>query len=1116
MTYPTITELEQVLQHHGDDLYRLALLLAPDHTHASNALVRAIQRLASTPGGTPDERALVDALLAVLPQEPRRRATRLPSWALHPEPRSADARLLAAIARLPRDQRLALGLTVLGLLTSHEPPAAGRDPSSDLQAARRDALLALAAPAGFEQLTGQLMDEEAPEECRKARAALLLDDPALHLDPALRGHLALCSACRAISHAWQQLSLRIEDTLRGVFRDTHLPTELNARIRVTLAPKQTSPIRALLESPWPRRAILPLIIIALIAVLVAPRPAPETASPVETAGTFDSHALVERAAASLYAPRGDGVWHERYAVRWGFADGSYAPLVGEIWRDSGIARKRVQLTHESGGGPYEFALADGVQHLWYGVTSVYGASLYPLALDWSRTRVHLLVDPAKQAQVIDAQFENGAWGLPAAYLRQARDASLQSWGRQNSVDGTPLAVIGFRGESLLALPADTAGGAGADVTILLFIAAGDGRLWEVRELIGPPGGDQVSRTTWRFLGAEQIERRVDIERTFNLAYAWNGTGGFNLLEDQLVEPALPLLDPEKVLSPAQALDRSVIQVAFPSVIPDDTTAAALILGDQAPEATLVYIGADRRLALQTLEDSIANQARFSTEGGAEQVSINGRTALLRPTPARGYEALITPAPVTRNDLLLYVSARGYSRDELIATLGSLEPLSVDLYRAQSQLFAGRQHDQATLDALLGALQSIPTLQPEAVQYTVARTYARQQRDPDTLADPYHRIPYGGRPEELIQEVWARQVAESSLAESIITLSDGAGRVYDSHYSSPVDGWSYKEPENTLTLLPPNGAVPPSKPELALLRMLSCSNTRSEPLAEGGLMLISTESDWQTASCQWPEYIELLRSQQIPRWMTAASEMMQPDQGPYLADVITESLTTRIFLNPEGRPSRVETRAGESLDGVLLESWELVSDEQLAGQSFLAVTPPQALIEVNLRSFRSGNQPFSIGMESHTISDSLRLMNTPLFEPPERDQLAGRYSVAQVQGTYGRFTDLRLFEEAVWRGLAVQYEIILGSPAISERARAPRMMIYQGPADTFGALLRSRAVWQHSEQITLMVAGRGLPAWQVLSTSGTWTLVEIDGTLLAFQLDSPEHYALVEQLQQVNP
>src|SRR5262245_52367873 len=64
--------IERAIQRHGDDLYRLALLLTPGE-HAASAVLRdAAPRLAAAPADDLQEPDLVRALIAALPAERRR------------------------------------------------------------------------------------------------------------------------------------------------------------------------------------------------------------------------------------------------------------------------------------------------------------------------------------------------------------------------------------------------------------------------------------------------------------------------------------------------------------------------------------------------------------------------------------------------------------------------------------------------------------------------------------------------------------------------------------------------------------------------------------------------------------------------------------------------------------------------------------------------------------------------------------------------------------------------------------------------------------------------------------------------------------------------------------
>src|SRR5262245_43575589 len=187
-----------------------------------------MRRLIASAPEAIEESALIGALIEALPQErPRRvRAPRLPAWAHPPAARAAQAPLLAALARLPRRQRLALGLM---LLRAIEPAQAAALLGTDEETAHgivRDALLALAPQAAPDLAPSDLESANAPEACRPPRAALALGGATLHSDPAIRGHLALCASCRTAEQAWLRITAAVEEALRGALRDIRLPGDL--------------------------------------------------------------------------------------------------------------------------------------------------------------------------------------------------------------------------------------------------------------------------------------------------------------------------------------------------------------------------------------------------------------------------------------------------------------------------------------------------------------------------------------------------------------------------------------------------------------------------------------------------------------------------------------------------------------------------------------------------------------------------------------------------------------------------------------------------------------------------------------------------------------------------
>ncbi|MEP7188270.1 MAG: hypothetical protein ABI901_03640, partial [Roseiflexaceae bacterium] len=591
MSSTNTNQLDRTLLRSGDDLYRLALLLSADEAGASQALIKATRRLALS-GTTPEQPALIAALLQSLPPERKRlRQRRLQAWTRPRAATAARADLLAALAGLPRAQRFALGLTMLrsfestqavelfgdqsrGVPSDAEESGLARSleqaEADSIRTVARDALLTL-APIAIPTVSPTLLDSaSAPEDCRPTRTALALNDPALHHDAALRGHLALCSACRAAEHAWHSLSIAVEEALRGALRDTRLPPTLADQLQIAMQPAPPAGW-ALLASPRARLALVALPVLALVAFLVWPRgvPTTPTASAPPLAQAPEARELVQRARAQLYLPpAGQGVWHSRYEVQWAFADDSTALLAGDAWVDPASGRHRIQLVHHSGGGPYEFELADGVGSASYAVSSIYQSSLYPLSYNLLN-RVKVAATPEQQNSMLAARFESGAWGIAGNYLRQAETAELRTWGRQRATDGALLDLVSFAGISPLALPADAPNATTSRVTVLLAIDEASGRLREVRELIGPTGSEQTTRITWRQVSEERIESDQAIRHVFDPLEAWNGVGDFTAI-GKLVDPALPLTRSVDVTALVSAYQLGWTGLWMPASLPPGT------------------------------------------------------------------------------------------------------------------------------------------------------------------------------------------------------------------------------------------------------------------------------------------------------------------------------------------------------------------------------------------------------------------------------------------------------------------------------------------------------------------------------------------------------------------
>lgn len=1112
----TLTDLEQALQRYGDELYRLALLLAPDEAGAAALLIRTAHSLAARPVARFDEPTLFAALADAMPPERRRR--RLPSWARPPVAAPDSGPLLAQIARLPDLPRLALGLAMLpGGDPEHVAPAFAGD-MGQARAAIRDALLALAPVALPDHDPSDFDSEEAPAGCQPIRAALALASGRVHDDPALRGHLALCDGCRAVERAWQDLYGEVEQALRSALRELRMPAGLASRLRAALGPQPPITAQALLADTRTRLGLVALAVFLVIALLVLPGRSFVNTGSGAPAAPASPRELLSRAASALYAPPpGSGVWHGRWEMRWAFPGGNYAPLVGDLWIDTTTGRHRVQLVHQAGGGPYEFELADGVPGLWYATSEIYGSSLYPLVFDKDYTRVHIPLSDAEQRRMLQERLNSGAWGLAAIYLRQAESApELRGWGRQQLPDGTMVEVIGFRGVSPLALPPDAPDAISSRATILLMIEPQSGVLREVRELLGPEDGEQSGRVTWRFVRGEWVGSSAEVVRIFDRAQAWNGIGAF-AEQESVADPALPLIQASAITPLARGITQPLW---MPTSVPTNTLRAALVdrnwRGQQLQDLsqgglTSFYIGAGRRLAIWTQTGA----ADRDLPPASERVVVNGKPFGLQPSAAQGYRATLLHQDGNGGaPTVTWISAFGYTRAELLDLLSSIDQSSVAAYYAQAHIFAGpAPSDPAAFEALLQALRP-GQLPPGTTRHYIEQVFARQKDAPDPLHDPYHLPPYHGWPAQVTIENWARTNAVSGTQELVATTHDGDGAILAKQYLGSSQVWYYDAKTSVVTRFRPDSIGPENRTNselLTILRTIDCGNGRLSTLPDGTRAVSSSiVLSGSAGACGNIRYEDLLAQQ--------AQDPLRAD-APYLQEA-DPRFTTWIYLGADGRATQIEVRSGANRAGVLIESWKLMSDEylpeaQVPAGAFDASLPQAQMIGDYTGATQAGRgRP---GLTSITLLDALKQMPTPVFIIPndaqsELNEITSNFTSAADFLDFGNLSGSE--SGLLWRGILVQF-----SYSISNGVQYEPMQAYEGPAEQFGAYLRARVPsWQQSDPIQLTIDGRTLSGWRLnrdLVEQAQWVAVEVDGTLLLIDASTPAQNAAIGRLHRVD-
>ncbi|MCS7290818.1 MAG: hypothetical protein NZ699_16985 [Roseiflexus sp.] len=682
-----MSSFEHIIHRHGDDLYRLAILLTLDPAAAS-ALVRRVAR--SFRDRHPAD--ALDVAQAMLEHARTRRnllrRSVLPGWTTVLAVKPEDAPLLAAIARLPDALRFALGMAVI-----HSFDAENRSSHTivgqEWRALMRDALLLL-APAVDPAINLSLFDlDRAPKECRTICTVLTLNPKAASDRSEVRGHLALCETCRQAARDWRGVAMRVEEALRDALRPVRLPADVAAQAIAAARPDTRFPVHRMLESGWLHRALLPLAVLFLIALIVWPRGNIEE-SPMPAAPAYSLRELLERAEQTLYTPSpGEGGWQGEYLIRWTFVDQTYANLRGNLWIDRETGQHRIQLVHQQGGAPYEFQLADSRGRAWYAVAPAYSATLgLPFEGEGSRG-IRVDVDADTRQRLLRARLNSGAWATPRLYLAQARTAEVQSWGRRQLDDGAQVEVIGFRGVSLLGFPPDALNAGDTSATILLTIDTATGALREIRELIGPPEGEQASRTVWTFDGGREVDPREEA-RIFGIAFAWNGRGTF-IEQDKVVFPSIPLVPSAAVISLEQAM-REMIALPDP---PPDTVEAILtrhtLLSDDETWYTgdgyiAIYAGSGRRLIIRAQPATSALSLDEFIAAGAEQTRAGPYEVWLRPGMRWNYQAMIVDGRSPLWGSVARIEAQGYMRTELLTVLASLDVMTPQRYEKQRAFF----------------------------------------------------------------------------------------------------------------------------------------------------------------------------------------------------------------------------------------------------------------------------------------------------------------------------------------------------------------------------------------------------------------------------------------------
>lgn len=658
------TPAEQLFIVYGDELYRYTLALVGSERQA----LILLRRLAADPPATlPDLPLLLQRLLQIA-----RRTGPVPIRRWWPQPTPELTFGPFALQSLPIEQRaLLLALLLFGFQSEQLATLLATTPEL-ARVTLIDAVRRLGPAAGL-----TLTDQVSDEQCSSIRALLVDQNLGLRQSGAVRGHIAVCSHCRAFDHAWIGITQAVEAALRAVVRERSMPASLVAQLSQARSTGSRLPLL--------RIALVPLVVLGLIAMLIIPDRSRESVrmGALATSEPIAPRELIDQALARhMRPPERDGIWYGRYETLWYFSDDLYAPLLAEIWLDPLLpGRHRLQLSHRDGGAPYELQVGDGIRRLSYALDATYAPSIYgalpvrarpgsPALLDQS-------LDAAAQQRARDERLRSGPWMLAPNYLQQARMATdLRLLGRQREGQRT-VQILSFSGITPLGWP-DGATPEAEQVTVLLAIDPEEGLLYRITELVGPPGGVQVSRTIWRLLTQDWLSSSEQIRTTFAIERAWSGVGEFSEASLSVsADFALPLVAARTLADPALLLNPGAPSIWLPALPPAGIDRALLIWPNADLETTsqpesLIYLGRERRLML------IFRQ--FAPQGAQLE---GGWQVALQPGRLGRYRATLTH---TTTSAELQIESWGFTRTELLELIATLGPARSTSIMAQADIF----------------------------------------------------------------------------------------------------------------------------------------------------------------------------------------------------------------------------------------------------------------------------------------------------------------------------------------------------------------------------------------------------------------------------------------------
>lgn len=859
----------------------------------------------------------------------------------------------------------------------------------------------------------------------------------------------------AESTAWLTAIETARATLRAAVGQHHVPLHCLDAVAAEILEQGDAP------AWWQQRAVWLAALIGgvglLLLYLIAPWQSRATAT---TAAQAAPRAIVQQALDAWSAAPPSGAVHRRVWAR-SVTNAADEPLVTDVWLAARSAQHRVEVRH--GNTLVEWQLGDGRSRFEYAAQPRFSSCQWaePTMLD-QLIRAFTL-PPAEQETVRNARLTLGAYGQGYQLLHQALAADdLRSYGRRTE-DDTTLLALGFTDRQ-----------ASNERQIILWIEPHTGTLHVVQELVDA-GGANASRELWRLLGEDNPQTGVPMQQP-----EWDRS----MQARELLDPACPGLDADHVLSLRTLFGWSFGwgQDYLPSEPPPGSTQAALLtvgrvsdLINSSGNIRAVFVGPGRRLSFTTLPQ----RSELRKEGVRRdkwQVVFDDHAADLSGTACLARESVGLCMP------LLRFAARGWSRDELLATIATLKPLDETMWLAYDRMFLEPRPLAPDIKAAFeGTIRAQQPPRRNQLFHTLVEWRARVNPHRPSLHDPYHVPVDMLEPEHLTQEQWL-VYSDTTVAQYKDLYTLPSGDVYSARVNNGVHLSEYYLHEGVARINrnPPDAwwIEPPLTPAMQLVRTYLAST----------MPITARESE-----------NALLLEQYVPTEDGSHTPAMAGPLVPWAGDLPPGVTVRRIWFDPKTHlPQRAATVYVDAdsretlLTSMTLREWRY--GDAAAAELSLPPLPPD-IIQINSTA---GSSSITGGeLERGAITRALVWpMDSEIVV--EQDENPASFDPAARMGS-----DPRL-ERALYTPIHMLESLnLIKVTTYKLPTQDLRVTIRQGPRGLLRHVLRHTELdngtlslpRSASREVPVSIAGQQYTAWLLEDSPTAALVVEVDEVLL---------------------